>query len=139
MPIDLPRHTSVTTDTPDIPERVLRFLSERIDAVPQLEALLLLWQEPSKAWSVDEIARRVYVSPETSQQILRSLQTRQLAISDDGAGYRYSAAWDGSGTLMAEVASTYRRHLVRIATFIHSGASASVRDFARAFHLKKDR
>jgi hypothetical protein len=129
----------VTKDIPEISERVLRFLSERIDTVPQLEALLLLWQEPSKPWGAAEIAGRVYVSPETGQQILRSLQARQLAISDGEISYRYSADWDGSGTLMAEVASTYRRHLVRIATFIHSRGSASVRDFARAFDLKKDR
>ena len=127
----------MTTDAPDIPERVLRFLAETVDTVPQLEALLLLWQEPGKSWSAEEIAGRVYVSPETGQQILRSLETRRLAVSEGGS-YRYSSAWDGSGTLMAEVASTYRRHLVRIATFIHSGASASVRDFARAFNLKKD-
>lgn len=129
----------MTKDAPDISETVLRFISERIDTVPQLEALLLLWQEPGKSWTAEEIARRVYVSPETARQILRSLQARQLATDEDGPCYRYSAAWDGSGTLMAEVASTYRRHLVRIATFIHSGASASVRDFARAFDFKKER
>ncbi len=117
----------------------MRFLSERIDTVPQLEALLLLWQEPGKSWGAAEIAGRVYVSLETGQQILRSLQARQLATNDGGTSYRYSAEWDGSGALMAEVASTYRRHLVRIATFIHSRGSASVRDFARAFELKKDR
>ncbi len=129
----------MTKDAPDIPERVLRFISETIDTVPQLEALLLLWEEPDKSWSPDEIASRVYVSREVSQQILRSLETRQLAINEVDARYRYSAAWDSSGTLMPDVASTYRRHLVRIATFIHSGASTSVRDFARAFNLKKDR
>lgn len=133
------RSTRVTSDAPDIPERVLHFISKHIDSVPQLEALLLLWQEPHKAWSVDEIASRVYVSRELGQQILRSLQSRQLAMQDDGDVYRYSAAWDASGTLMAEVVSTYRRHLVPIATFIHSRGSASVRDFARAFDLKKDR
>jgi hypothetical protein len=128
----------VTTDAPDIPERVLRFISESIHTVPQLEALLLLWQEPEKSWSADEIASRTYVSLETGQQILRSLQARQLATGD-GTHYRYSPAWDSSGTLMAEVSRTYRRHLVRITTFIHTGPSTSVRDFARAFDFKKDR
>ena len=35
--------------------------------------------------------------------------------------------------------SSYRRHVVRIATFIHAGASQAVREFARAFDLKKER
>jgi hypothetical protein len=39
---------------------------------------------------------------------------------------------------MPEVAAAYRRHLVQLATFIHSGASPAVREFARAFDLKKE-
>lgn len=129
----------MTTDATDISDRVLRFLAENIDTVPQLEALLLLWQESSKSWTADEIASRVYVSRDTGQLILRALQARRMATSDDQALFRYSKDWDETGTLMAEVASAYRRHLVRVATFIHSSASTSVRDFARAFNLKRDR
>jgi hypothetical protein len=39
---------------------------------------------------------------------------------------------------MSEVASEYARHLVPIATLIHRGASSAVKEFARAFDLKKD-
>jgi hypothetical protein len=53
--------------------------------------------------------------------------------------YRYNPQWDASGEVMPEVAAAYRRHLVPIATFIHSRASTAVREFARAFDLKKDR
>ncbi|MGH8239272.1 MAG: DUF5985 family protein, partial [Steroidobacteraceae bacterium] len=31
-------------NAPQIPEKVLQFLAEKIDTVPQLESLLLLWQ-----------------------------------------------------------------------------------------------
>jgi hypothetical protein len=41
--------------------------------------------------------------------------------------------------LMGQVVAEYQTHVVRIATFIHANASASVREFARAFDLKKDR
>jgi hypothetical protein len=135
----IPAKDRVTTDATDISDRVLRFLAENIDTVPQLEALLLLWQEPSKSWTADEIAGRVYVTRETGQLILRALQARRLATSDDLLLFRYSKDWDESGTLIDELATTYRRHLVRIATLIHNGASSSVRDFARAFDLKRDR
>ena len=53
--------------------------------------------------------------------------------------YRYNPQWDPSGQVMPEVAAAYRRHLVQLATFIHSRASTAVREFARAFDLKKDR
>jgi hypothetical protein len=41
--------------------------------------------------------------------------------------------------LVDEVARTYRANLTRIATFIHEKPPASLKEFARAFSLKKDR
>lgn len=123
-----------------IPSRVLEFLAQKIDSVPQFEALLLLWQAPEKTWRAEEVAARLYVPPEQASAILRALSLRQLAqFHAQADSYRYSAAWDPSGTLMSEVAAAYRRHLVQMTQIIHSGPSAAVRDFARAFTFKKDR
>ena len=125
---------------PDIPEHVLQFLAEKIDTVPQLEALLLLWENPGRAWSQGEISARIYVAAETAVSVLQALQRRQLISieGEDAAQYRYEPSWDSAG-LMEQVAAAYRRHLIPVATFIHSKASPSVREFARAFDLKKDR
>lgn len=127
--------------TPEIPARVLQFLAERIDSVPQLEALLLLWENPQRQWSEEELAARIYVSRPVAATILQALQRQQLATAEPASSgkYRYNPQWDTSGEIMPEVAATYRRHLVPIATFIHSRASTAVREFARAFDLKKDR
>lgn len=123
-----------------VPQRVLQFLAERIDSVPQLEALLLMWQEQERSWTPEEIGARVYVSGDTSRLILQGLERHQLIVAEGKPpAYRYSGAWDTTGDLMAEVATQYRRHLVQVATLIHSGASSSVREFARAFDLKKER
>jgi hypothetical protein len=127
--------------SPEIPARVLQFLAERIDTVPQLEALLLLWESPQRQWSEEDLAGRIYVKRQVAAAILQSLQRQQLVVAESAATvrYRYNPQWDPSGELMPEVAATYRRHLVPIATFIHSRASTAVREFARAFDLKKDR
>jgi hypothetical protein len=128
--------------SPDIPARVLQFLAERIDTVPQLEALLLLWENPQRLWSEEELAARIYVSRQAAASILQQLQRHQLVVAGESAPvvrYRYNPQWEGAGELMAEVAASYRRHLVPVATFIHSRASTAVREFARAFDLKKDR
>ena len=126
---------------PGIPENVLQFIAAKIDTVPQLEALLLLWENPQHDWSEEELAGGIYVSIEAAAAILQALQRRQLidSTNDSPAKYRYSTAWDPSGELMSEVAGAYRRHLVPLATYIHSRASSAVREFARAFDLKKDR
>lgn len=128
-------------NSPDIPARVLQFLAERIDTVPQLEALLLLWENPQRLWSEDEVAARIYVDRAVAATILQALQRQQLVTNEAEPvpRYRYNPQWDASGEVMAEVAAAYRRHLVQLATFIHSRASTAVREFARAFDLKKDR
>jgi hypothetical protein len=128
--------------SPDVPARVLQFLAERIDTVPQLEALLLLWEDPQRSWAEEELAARIYVSRQAAATILQQLQRHQLIVTAEPASavrYRYNPQWDTTGEVMAEVAASYRRHLVPLATFIHSRASTAVREFARAFDLKKDR
>jgi hypothetical protein len=127
--------------SPEIPARVLQFLAERIATVPQLEALLLLWENPQRLWSEEDLAARVYVSRQVAATILQALQRQQLVIAEPApsVGYRYNTQWDATGEVMPEVAATYRHHLVPLATFIHSRASTAVREFARAFDLKKDR
>lgn len=128
-------------NSPDIPARVLQFVAERIDTVPHLEALLLMWESPERLWTEDELATRIYVSRQVAALILQSLQRQQLVTVEVAppTQYRYNAQWDPTGEIIPEVAASYRRHLVPIATFIHSRASTAVREFARAFDLKKDR
>lgn len=126
-------------EAPVIPSRVLGFLAEKIDTVPQLEALLLLWQDPARCWRAEQIGARLYVSEQSASAILRSLQMQGLAACDQDGAFCYCPAWDGSGDLMAEVALAYRHNLIYIATLIHSRGSSAVRAFARAFDLKKDR
>jgi hypothetical protein len=123
----------------DIPQDVLDFINRKIDSVPHLEALLLLWQAPDRAWSEDEIAARVYVSREQARVILQDLARHGLVAhaKDVPDRYGYHGAWDG-GTMMQRVASTYRHNLVPMASLIHGkAASHAVREFARAFEIKK--
>jgi hypothetical protein len=118
-----------------------RFVVEKIDTVPHLEALLLLWESAPKSWSAEEIAVRVYVPPERALALMQDLARQRLLTSEAGSEerHRYDASWDETGAMMQKVATTYRRHLVRVANLIHSKASPAVRDFARAFQFKKDR
>ena len=123
-----------------LPADVARFIEDQIDSVPHMEALLLLWRSATEAWSTEQLAARIYVSPDTAAQILRDLARRQLvrATSENPDRFAYDGAWDENDGLMARVAATYRQHLILVARKIHSKASGAVREFARAFEIKKD-
>jgi DNA-binding IscR family transcriptional regulator len=122
----------------EVTQEVLQFLTDYIDTVPHLEALLLLWENPDTTWRETEIAARIYVRPETVADILRGFTRRGFVRAQEGGGFRYASEWDSRGT-MTNVANAYRENLIPVSTFIHSKASSSLREFARAFEFKRDR
>ena len=120
--------------------QVDRFILEQIDSVPHLEALLLLFNSRPKAWSVDEMAKSLYVRNEVASKILDGLKHRNLiAGSPNQPDFFFYSPEDMAQTkLLNDVDAIYRKEVVRISSMIHSKASAGVRDFARAFRFKKD-
>lgn len=121
-----------------IPENVRRFIESYIDEVPQLETLLMMSEAQDSPWLASEVAARNYVTLARAREILDALKRRGL-LSADEAGFRYDAATPQLREIVAEVAAYYRANLSRVATFIHSKPSASIKEFARAFEFKKDR
>lgn len=121
-------------------EQIDRFILDEIDSVPQLEALLLIWNNRPKEWSIEDMARALYVSSEVAQTILKDLASRRLIVEVSGSRGQYTLLAESPEKLvmLAALDRTYRRELVRISTMIHSKASRAVRDFARAFRFTKD-
>ena len=122
-------------------EEVYRFILNQIDSVPQMEALLLLWENRPKQWSENEIAARLYVGVDVVRNIMQELLRRRLiAASTDSPKLFWYETKPGDGDRVIEaVAATYRHNLVRVSTLIHTKASSAVRDFAQAFKFKKER
>jgi DNA-binding MarR family transcriptional regulator len=115
-----------------------RFLLERIETVPHLEALLLLWNSRPKTWFPEAIADALYVPPDSARPILDDLVRQNLiAVSGSSAGYFYESE-PGRDRLAALVDLAYRHELIRITRLIHSKPSAAIREFARAFRLRKE-
>jgi hypothetical protein len=121
--------------------RVSAFLDAHIDSIPQIEALLLLHEGRQQAWTIAQIAARIYMDAAQTEPLLRHLQQHQLAEGLSGAGeatFRF-APREGGDDVVSEVAIAYRTQLIAVTGFIHAKAPSSVLDFARAFDLKKDR
>jgi hypothetical protein len=110
-----------------------RFILDRIDSIPQLEALVLLFQQLSASWSVERVARRLWIHAEDARSILQGLTRHQLVtqIGGDGEQCRYQANPDYDRLIQA-VAESYRTDTVRISRMIHSKPS-SIRYFMRPF------
>ncbi len=118
---------------------VEQFLREQIDTIPHLEALLLLWGSRPKSWSAKDMAEGLFVATPIAGEILDDLVRQGLIAPAPGpvTTYHYEPQPDRD-QIVASVESTYRRELIRVSRLIHSKPSAAVREFARAFRLKKD-
>lgn len=121
--------------------QVDRFVLTEIDSVPHLEALLLLFNSRPKMWSIDEMGQSLYVRNEVAFKILESLVQRSLIAAAPRASgtYFYNPGDESKDRLLEDVHAIYRKEVVRISSIIHSKAPAGLRDFARAFRLKKDK
>ena len=114
-----------------------RFIMERIDTVPHLEALLMMWREHPRRWSAETMARRLWVHPEVARAILQDLARDRLAVAvADQAEYHYRSEPE-QDRLLARMNESYRREMIRISNMIHSKPSSAIREFARAFRLRK--
>lgn len=131
----------MTEVNPQPEMNVYEFILENIDSVPHLEALVLLWNSRPVGWTREELASRLYVPPEKVDNLLADLVRLQFLVKSSGtpSKFSYNPRSEDQNEMMRLVDSAYRRDLVRISTMIHSKASPSVREFARAFRLKKER
>ena len=117
------------------------FIVGQIDSVPHLEALLLLFNSRPKAWSIETMANSLYVRSDVAARILDSLLQRKLIAVDSHRPdvFFYASEDDYQNRLVEVVDAVYRKEVVRVSSLIHSKGSAGVRDFARAFRIKKDK
>jgi hypothetical protein len=125
------------TEEDAVRKEVDQFITDEIDSVPHLEALLLLWNSRPRHWTTNNMAQALYTSEEVAGAILTDLERRGLVTTTPAGEFAYGSS--GRDRLIEALDRVYRREVVRISRLIHSKPSASVREFARAFRLKKDK
>jgi len=121
-------------------QEVFAFILKKIESVPHLEALVLLWESRPKIWSATDLAARLYVDSDTARKLLQDLHRESLisTVADPVGQYSCQSADDKLDGMMSAVSETYRRETIRISTMLHSKGSSALRDFARAFRFKRD-
>ncbi|MEO6027562.1 MAG: hypothetical protein ABIR79_11905 [Candidatus Binatia bacterium] len=118
-----------------ISHAVKTLIAERIDSIPELEALLLVRDDRASDWSPEEAGKRLYVSTLVATYILGILRERGFLAERD-ARYRYEPASSELADAVDQLAAAYARHLVAVTEIVHSKPSRNIRDFANAFRVR---
>lgn len=79
----------MATSSTLIPEDVAQFIIEKIDSVAQLEALLLLRDNPQQQWDVAAVAKRLYIDDEQASKVLARLREEELLVPEPGQSFAY--------------------------------------------------
>lgn len=123
-----------------VPVDVQQFILKRIDSIAQLEALLLLSGHAHVEWSVEAVARRLYISEqETVAQMERMREQGLVAVMPgDPVTYRYETESAELDAIVKRVVESYVKHLVPVTNLVHEKARARVKQFADAFKFRKE-
>ena len=117
-----------------LPPRVTELLRERVQTYEELEILLALQADRSRAWTADEAASVVRVPASAASAALAALCRRQLITADrTGSAFRFAAAPYLANTVaeLAQIASQSRLPIIRV---MNAHAVERLRlDAARAF------
>lgn len=120
-----------------IPDDLRDFILKHFDSIAQLEAVLLLRQNPLETWTSERIARRLYINVSQAATILSRLCEDGLLQCKTDL-YYFECSDDFKKVKIDILARIYARHIVPVTNIIHSNP-LRIQKFADAFRIKKDR
>ncbi len=127
--------------TDGIADEVQRFIAENVHSVEQLEVLLLLHRSASRCWSADDVSRELRIDALSAAGRLADLCERRLLVevaSPEGA-YRFEPGTQAQARVVSSLAADYAVRRVSVITLIFSKPVDTIRSFADAFRIRKDR
>jgi hypothetical protein len=124
----------------DISPELKQFVEHYIESVQQLEALLLLRNEPQRTWSAGEIAKALYFPEDAAVALLADFERAGFATMAPPAKdkYVYRARDDETDRLVGQLGTAYHDRRVAVISLIYSKPLNKVQTFADAFRFGKE-
>lgn len=121
-----------------IPESVERLILESIDSVELLRVLMLLFDQPERAWTVAEINRELRSSESSIAKRLSDLYSRRLLKRPETESHCYVPYSEETAQAVRALAECHRLMPYRVIELIYSRPTDALRAFAAAFKIKKE-
>jgi hypothetical protein len=119
-------------------QKLDRFLRNSIRSVWELELLLLLRREPSRAWTTADLIRQLRASGLVVSDALIALQRADLVLQEPAEQFRYRPTTAELAEVVDELADAYASAPSSIMNVIWSTPRSHIQIFADAFKLRKD-
>lgn len=116
---------------------LIEFVETSFGSVWSLELLLMLYRDPSRIWTSDELVHELRSSEVVVAQSIERLVAAGLALVEKDDCVRYGPASPEQNDLIAQLEEEYRRKPAAIRRLILQNPVEKLRTFADAFKLKK--
>lgn len=129
----------------DFPDAVERFLAEELEGYEQLEALLLLFANPTRSFNREDVGAGLGIGVDAADEALEHLYRRGLAGHEPAQGgprFRYVSQPSGRDVTIGALSSLYQERRIEIVQRMTAHAierlrTAAIRRFSDAFLLRK--
>ena len=115
-----------------------KFISEQISSVEQLEILLLLAEDASRAWSVEAVYQVIQSNRESVRNRLDAMRDAGFFEMDAAKDYRYKPGNNEIEKSVAALQAAYKESRVKVIEAIFSPVDQAP-SFAEAFKIRRDK
>ena len=122
----------------DFPGELKVFVAQHVESLAQLEALLLLKQNPSQTWSSIELAQKLYITVDMCRGLVGDLERRGFVERLPEDRFQYRSPDAESDRRLGELEALYQTRRVAVITEIYSKPVHKVQTFADAFRLRRE-
>jgi hypothetical protein len=123
-----------------ITEGVRAFVREHLQAIEQMEVLLLLFRTAPREWTAMGVGRELRIDPVSAARRLADFEGRSLIKArpgDQALLYWYDGASGSVDRTISELGVAYRDRRTAVINLIIAAPSDDVRIFADAFRLRR--
>jgi hypothetical protein len=123
-----------------VPPEVVRFIAEQITSADQLDILLLLHGDASRAWRAEDVSRAVFTVPTAATLRLEDLVARGFLSSGGGAdpAYRFQPASAALRGQVDALAAAYRGNRVAVINLVFQRKPDPLKSFSDAFRVRPE-
>jgi hypothetical protein len=126
-------------DDSDFPDVVRRDVDEHIGNLDSLEVTMLVFREPSTAWTPERVASALRISTRVARRELERMRTLGTVRAVDRGGVQLDLSDPVKAAALARIAAIYGYRRIELINHVASQTLKRIQSIADAFRLRKDK
>jgi hypothetical protein len=117
------------------------FIKQYITSLEQLEILLLLFKEPNRAWTIEQVFKVTQTNPDSVAKRLTGMVQSGFLVGEDAAAstFRFEPRTHEIRQHMSELQRAYAVSKYKIIEAIFSAPQSPAQQFADSFKIKREK